>query len=101
MFESLGKVLIAVEEVATKLFIERVDVAVTVLALFQTVAIPSKPVPLTLLAPAVAEIVIGELPIIVKGVQLASPEHDAVVVAKVLTIPLLPVYSPPCANAGR
>jgi hypothetical protein len=89
--EILGKMLMAVEEVAMKLLMERVEVAPTVLVLVQYVAIPVKPEPETLEAPAVAEIVIGEEPIIVNGVQEASPVQEAVVVAKVETRPSEPV----------
>ena len=85
---------------ATKLLTERVEVAPTVFVLVQYVAMPVKPVPLTLLAPAVAEIVIGELPIIVKAVQLASPVQVAVVVGNVPSRPPEPTYTPPCVREG-
>ena len=58
-----------------------VPVAVRMLLLLQLANVPVTPVPLTELAPAVAEIVIGEAPMIVKGVHEASPVHDTVVVA--------------------
>ena len=45
------------------------------------------PVPSTVPAPAMAVISIGVLPIIVKGLHEASPEQEAVVVAKVPTSP--------------
>ncbi len=47
------------------------------------------------------EIVIGDDPMTVKDVHDVEPEHDADVVAIVLSRPAVPTYVSPCVSDGR